>query len=144
KRFRLGPLFTPPSLRGTIQRPTVGGGANWGGAGFDEETGMRYLRTSEGVTINQVCKNDNSAGDVDVDYTNNCEYGAANNIFTTPDGKPVERKTDPNRPGAKLGPIPLVKPPYAYLVAINLNQGEIAWRVPFGEGSAVIRRHPLL
>ena len=145
KRFRLGPLFTPPSLRGTIQRPTVGGGANWAGGGFDEETGMLYLRTSEGTTVNQVCKNDRSAGDVDVDYSNNCEYGAANNIFTTPDGKPVQRAAaNQNSAGAKLGPIPLIKPPYAYLVAIDLNKGDIAWRVPFGEGSGAIRRHPLL
>ena len=45
---------------------------------------------------------------------------------------------------SQLGPIPLIKPPYARLVAIDLNQGEIAWRVPFGEGSRLIRNHPLL
>ena len=39
--------------------------------------------------VNQVCKNDGSAGDVDVDYTNNCEYGAADNIFQRPDGAPA-------------------------------------------------------
>ena len=33
--FRIGPLFTPPSLRGTLQRPRVDGGANWGGAALD-------------------------------------------------------------------------------------------------------------
>ena len=43
-----------------------------------------------------------------------------------------------------LGGIPLISPPYAYLAAIDLNQGEIAWRVPFGEGSRSIRVHPLL
>jgi quinoprotein glucose dehydrogenase len=144
KRFRIGPLFTPPSLRGTLQRPTVGGGANWAGGGFDPETGYLYLRTSEGTTINQVCRNDKSASDVDVDYTNNCEYGAAANIFTQADGSPVRRTARQDTPGAKLGPIPLIKPPYAYLVAIDLNKGDIAWRVPFGEGSPAIRRHPLL
>ena len=54
------------------------------------------------------------------------------------------------RPGAavrvesKFGAIPLVKPPYAYLVAIDLNEGDIVWKVPFGEGSTAIREHPLL
>ena len=142
KKFRIGPLFTPPSLRGTMQRPTTGGGANWGGTGFDPETGLLYLRTSEGVSINQICKNNGTAADVDVEYTNNCEFGAANYIFQRPDGSPVW--TGEDRTSSKLGPIPVIKPPYAYLVAINLNQGEIAWRVPFGEGSAAIRRHPLL
>ena len=49
--------------------------------GFDPETGLLYLRTSKATTINQVCKNDGTAADVDVDYSNNCEYGAAANIF---------------------------------------------------------------
>jgi quinoprotein glucose dehydrogenase len=144
-RFRLGPLFTPPSLRGTLQRPTTAGGANWGGTAFDSETGLLYLRTSEGTSTNQVCKNDGTAPDLDVDYSNNCEYGAANNIFQGNDGKPIPRaRPDESSPGARLGPIPLIKPPYAYLVAINLNKGDIEWRVPFGEGSPAIRQHALL
>ena len=137
RQFRLGPLFTPQSLRGTLMRPTVGGGANWGGAAFDPETGLLYVRTTEGTSTNQVCPNDGADPDVDVEYTNNCPHGAAAGMFR-------------NRPGAanlarsRLGPIPLIKPPYAYLVAIDLNQGEIAWRAPFGEGSRVVRSHPLL
>ena len=47
-------------------------------------------------------------------------------------------------PESKLGPIPLIKPPYAQLVAVDLNAGEIAWRAPFGEGSRALRQHPLL
>ena len=136
-QFRLGPLFTPPALRGTLQRPRIDGGANWGGAGFDPETGLLYVRSSEGVTANQVCEVLGDDPEVDVDYSNNCPYGAAGQIFR-------------GRPGAtevaqsQLGPIPLIKPPYAYLTAIDLNGGEIAWRVPFGEGSRIIRSHPLL
>jgi quinoprotein glucose dehydrogenase len=34
KKFRIGPIFTPPSLRGTLMRPSNTGGANWGGAAF--------------------------------------------------------------------------------------------------------------
>ena len=49
-----------------------------------------------------------------------------------------------NYSGAALGGIPLTKPPYAYLVAVDLNKGDIAWKVPFGEGSQAIRQHPLL
>ncbi|MCY4496887.1 MAG: PQQ-binding-like beta-propeller repeat protein, partial [Rhodospirillaceae bacterium] len=47
-------------------------------------------------------------------------------------------------PESKLGPIPLIQPPYAHLVAIDLNAGEIVWKVPFGEGSREMREHPLL
>ena len=38
----------------------------------------------------------------------------------------------------------VIKPPYAYIVAVDLNKGDIAWKVPFGAGSQAIRSHPLL
>ena len=40
--------------------------------------------------------------------------------------------------------MPLIKPPYATLTAIDLNKGDIAWQKPVGEGSPAIRNHPLL
>jgi quinoprotein glucose dehydrogenase len=42
-----------------------------------------------------------------------------------------------------MGSLPLVRPPYGELVAIDLGRGEIAWRVPFGDTPS-IRSHPLL
>ncbi len=41
-----GPLFTPPSQRGTIQVPGTAGGASWSGAAIDPETGMLYVGTN--------------------------------------------------------------------------------------------------
>ena len=137
KQYRLGPIFTPPSLGGTLMRPGAQGGADWGGAAFDPDTGLLYVRTNEDTTPNQVCRNTGQDPAVDVEYSNNCPRGSYAIMFR-------------NRPGAadpaqsRLGPIPLIKPPYAYLVAIDLNAGEIAWRVPFGEGSRILRNHPLL
>ena len=90
--FRLGPLFTPPSLRGTLMRPTVSGGADWGGAAFDPETGLLYVRSTEGTTTNQVCRNTGEDPAVEVDYSNNCPHGAAAIIFG-------------NRPGASSCPV---------------------------------------
>ena len=139
QRFRLGPLFTPPSLRGTLQRPGTIGGANWGGAAFDPETGILYVRTSEDVDPNQLCANSGDDPRVDVEYSNNCPYGATLVMFQEAGG-PGTAET----PESELGPIPITRPPWAHLVAIDLNAGEIAWRVPFGEGSEEIRTHPLL
>ena len=73
--YRLGPLFTPPSLRGTLQRQRVDGGANWRGAAFDADSGMLYVRTSEGTSANQICENNADDPEIDVDYTNNCPRG---------------------------------------------------------------------
>jgi quinoprotein glucose dehydrogenase len=123
QKYRIGPLFTPPSLRGTLQRPTSGGGANWGGAAFDAATGYLFVRAANGITNNRIGKNDGSDKLVDVEYSN--QFAA--------------RGT-----GSGLGPIPLIKPPYATLTALDLNKGEIAWQTPIGEGSAAVRNHPLL
>ena len=49
--FRLGPVFTPQSLRGTIQRPSAGGGANWSGAGVDPETGLLYVPSVNAFSV---------------------------------------------------------------------------------------------
>lgn len=106
-------------------RPSNAGGANWGGAAFDPDTSLLYVKTSNYVYMNHVCKNDGSDARIDNEYRNYCEGTAA-------------------APESPLGAIPLTKPPYAELVAIDLNRGEIAWRVPFGEGSEALRTHPLL
>ncbi len=139
RRFRIGPLFTPPSLRSTLQRPGASGGANWGGAAFDPGTGLLFVRTSEDADTNQVCVNKGDDPEVDVEYSNNCPFGASLLMFHEPDGPGAA-----DTPESRLGPIPLIKPPWAHLVAIDLNAGEIVWKVPFGEGSREIREHPLL
>ena len=139
QRFRLGPLFTPPSLGGTLQRPGVDGGANWGGAAFDPETGILYVRTSDEAETTQLCRNEGGDPRVDVEYSNNCPHGASLTAFEDAGGPGTRRA-----PRGELGPIPLIKPPWAQLVAIDLNAGEIEWRAPLGQGSAEIREHPLL
>ena len=124
QKFRVGPMFTPPSLKGTLQRPSQGGGANWGGAAFDPDTGYLIVRANNVIGVNRVAKNDGSNPLVGVDYSNVFAGGGEN--ATLPGG------------------LPLVSPPYAILAAIDLNKGEIAWKVPLGEGSAAIRNHALL
>jgi quinoprotein glucose dehydrogenase len=122
QKFRIGPIFTPPSLRGTLQRPSQGGGANWGGAAFDSETGYLIVRANNAVGVNRVGKNNGSDPLVDVDYSH---------VFA-------------ERVSAQLpGGLPLVSPPYAVLAAIDLNRGAIVWTVPLGD-NATVRNHPLL
>jgi quinoprotein glucose dehydrogenase len=125
KKFRLGPVFTPPSHQGTLQRPGIIGGANWGGAAFDAETGLLFVKTSNQPHIARIGKPDRSstnphADEVDADYT---RVGDTTAEFM--DG------------------LPLLKPPYGHVVALDLNRGAIKWRVPFGDTPS-LRRHPAL
>ena len=125
RKLRLGPLFTPPSLQGTLQRPGIIGGANWGGGAFDPRTGRLYVKTSNEPHIARVGKPDRlpenpRAAEVDADYV---RVGDTNAEF--------------------MHGIPLVKPPYAHLTAVDLNTGEFAWRVPFGDMPA-LRQNPAL
>jgi quinoprotein glucose dehydrogenase len=123
-KFRIGPIFTPPSLRGTLQRPSQGGGANWGGAAFDPESGYLFVRAANSVGVNRIGKNDGSDPLVPGPYSNVFARGG--------------------EAGSLPGGLPLNAPPWAVLAAVDLNKGEIAWRVPVGEGSAAVRNHPLL
>jgi quinoprotein glucose dehydrogenase len=118
KKFRMGPLYTPPSMEGTITRPSVWGGANWGGGAFDPETGMLYVKSVGLGGVARIQKFDRAtagarAAEVDADYTNR------------------------GVPAGFNGSLPFFKPPYARLVAINLNEGTIAWREPFGDMPAL-------
>src|ERR1044071_334259 len=108
-QFEHGPLFTPPSEKGTINLPGWGGGANWWGAAFDPETGMLYIPSGTGPIVVKLNK-PNPA------YSN-FQYARA------PGGNPMGPKG-----------LPLFKPPYGRITAINLNTGEHAWQVAHGDG----------
>jgi quinoprotein glucose dehydrogenase len=116
KQFDHGPLFTPPSERGTVQMPGNVGGADWGGAGVDPATGMLFVPSLTFPIIDQLVKGDPARG--------NMAYrrGGLQNLPT-------------------LDGIPLYKPPYSRVTAYDLNTGTIKWQVPIGDGP---RDHPLL
>jgi quinoprotein glucose dehydrogenase len=138
EKLRIGPLYTPPSIGGTLMRPGVIGGANWGGGAFDPATAILYVKTSHQPALARVVAPDRSprnprAGEVDAEYVGNTGGGTSFTPPVPPDAAP----------GARMPSLPLLKPPYGEVVAIDLNQGAIAWRVPIGDTPA-IRRHPLL
>ena len=109
-RYDHGPLYTPPSQRGTIQVPGVAGGANWSGAAIDPETGMLYVGTYRLPFLVTVRKP--SPGEASYDFVGEMRY----------------------LPGPRG--LPLLKPPFGSMVAIDMNTGEHRWRIPVGRSSA--------
>ena len=110
-RYDHGPLYTPPSQRGTIQVPGVAGGANWSGAAIDPETGMLYVGTYRlpfVVTVHQP-----GPGQGSYDFIGEFRY----------------------LPGPRG--LPLLKPPFGSMVAIDMNSGEHRWRIPVGRSIAI-------
>ncbi len=123
RKYRIGPLFTPPSLGGTLQLPGEEGGANWSGAAWDAQTGRLYVRAKDVIRYSTIVASNGSDKFIDAAFSGHL---------------PAPRA------GTELGPIPLIRPPYSHLTAIDLNRGEIVWKVPLGEGSPTVRSHPLL
>ena len=128
KNFRLGPLFTPPmlsvegGLQGTIQRPHIAGGASWTGAATDPESGLLYVPSENRLSVLKYYTPDPAEG-------GNLRYTQG----------PFDSGTLPVMPQG----LPLFKPPYSRMTAIDLNTGEHAWMQPNGDGDR-LRNHPLL
>jgi quinoprotein glucose dehydrogenase len=137
--FRLGPLFTPISRpveggwQGTLMRPPDGGAATWGGAAVDPDSGWLYVPSRNQAVVISMYQPDPSIG-ATVEYT----HGASE------DDQLAGRGRRPSRTGALMPQgLPLLKPPYTRMTAINMNTGEHEWMVPLGNGDRV-RNHPLL
>ena len=117
--FKTGPLFTPPSIEGTIARPGTTGGANWGGAAVDPETGMIYIPSRNAYAVLRLAKTDPKLN-----------------------GNLLYMQTPGRNPAMPEG-LPLFKPPYSRITAIDMNTGDHVWMVPAGNGDR-IRHHPRL
>ena len=117
-RYRSGPLFTPPSVRddspggtqGTLQLPGYIGGTNWNGAAYDPETQMLYVPSVTAPI--QVWLREADPGVSAFRYV----QGSSNVWIDGPRG------------------LPLVKPPWGRITAIDLNTGEHVWMAPNGPG----------
>ena len=135
--FRLGPLFTPLDrpiegvTNGTLMRPPPGGTAGWSGAAVDPETGMLYIPSRNRTAVVSLYQPDPALG-ATVTYT----HGA-------PEAQRLARGGNIRREPQMPQGLPLVKPPYSRMTAIDLNTGEHAWWVPTGNGDRY-RNHPLL
>jgi quinoprotein glucose dehydrogenase len=122
--YVMGPIFSPNIVagsdgkKGLLQLPSAGGGANWPGASVDPETGWLYVQSQTYPSNMSLMQPDQNRSDL--------KYMIAMGEMDGP-----------------VGPegLPIVKPPYKRITAIDLNKGDIAWQIPFGDGP---REHPAI
>ena len=166
----MGPMFNPPVVSkiggpyGALTLGTTGGGTNWPGAGYDPETHTVYAQAnnSQVVPIGLI---EPPAGFSDIKYV----LGTAGQPFRVSEGPGFGSAADFPQPqrGARGAPapaaggaggsgtgrraarttvqgLPLVKPPYGVLSAINLDKGELTWQVPHGDTPDAVRNSPAL
>jgi quinoprotein glucose dehydrogenase len=161
-KYKIGPVFTPPvesKVGGPLATLTLGtaaGGTNWPGGSYDPETHTAFLFACNAcVTPIGLVRPPKEFSDM--------------NFIAGTAGQEVRMRTGPGEntgadaviPRAAAAPaggrgaggggtgltvqgLPLIKPPYATISAINLDRGAIVWQIPHGETPDAIRNHPAL
>lgn len=137
KRYRLGPIFTPPSLEGTLVMPGWLGGAGWGGGAVDPVSGVIYVRSSDHPTPRRLVTADSSLHGPSAGYASDLTLSPSLELVL-----PARYSWRPPFWHRELR-VPIIKPPYGTLTAIDLGTGEHLWQVPLGDRSD-LRRHPVL
>ena len=131
--YRLGPLYTPPSLQGTVAMPGVIGGAGWGGAAADPASGWVFIKATNSPALFRLQRRDAPSDTVDAPYM----LDLANSTLGVSQRDNAEGAV---RDAARL---PINAPPYGTLTAIDMGRGEIRWQVPLGD-TPEVRAHPAL
>ena len=145
-QYQFGPLFLPPIVRdtdgklGALILPHHTGGANWPGGALDPETGILYVSS---VT------NPDSLALVAADPKRS-DMGYVASMGTRPAGRPIDFQggmprftggEGPSRPNIGPQGLPLVKPPWGRITAIDLNSGDHVWMIANGDAPEAVKNH---
>ena len=158
-RYKMGPIFTPPPVsraEGPIAGFRSSGGTNWPGGSFDPETHIAYIPSFTAMPILGLLPPPNKEFS-DLPYVSGnaltgVRYvsGPGENVGADAPARPSTgapaTTTNDGAVNANASPqgLPLLKPPYGRLTAIDLDKGEFVWQVAHGETPDSVRTHPAL
>lgn len=195
RKVRSAGQFVPLGFEGTVVFPGFDGGAEWGGAAFDPETGLFYVNSNEMAWTSRLVPRPNTRGRTSARsvYLGNCAGCHREDLRGAPPEFPALAGIGKKRTDAEIAAVirggsgrmpafgslrreaiqaitrylmtgedipvattaepwpflkythdgynkildpdgyPGVAPPWGTLNAINLDTGEIVWKIPFGE-----------
>jgi quinoprotein glucose dehydrogenase len=164
KKYKMGPMFTPPvvsKLEGPLTLLTRAlAGTNWKGGSYDPETHTVYVYSTGAIGSMGLVPP--PAGFSDMRYiSGNALSGArltggsgssAGGGRTVAGGAggaagtPAAAEAAGGEAGGGLSVrgLPLGKPPYGSITAIDLDKGEIRWKIAHGETPDNVKNHPTL
>ena len=142
-QYKIGPLFTPAIVGkvggpfGTLMLPQTTGGANWQGGSFDPETGIMYIFSNTNIGAIGLTQEPTRT---DMTWVE----GAGRLASAGAGGGGGGGGGDEGGGGLSVQGLPLVKPPYGRITAIDLNKGDLVWQIAHGETPDTIKNHPAL
>ncbi|HEY6213706.1 MAG TPA: PQQ-binding-like beta-propeller repeat protein [Vicinamibacterales bacterium] len=159
-KYQIGPLFTPPvvsRVEGPLATLMQSFASNWPGGSYDPELHYVFVHSQSGATPLGLVKPEDPK--IDFDWV---QGSAASGMRRTlgsgggagadaPAADRAAARTPANTEGGEGGGgglnvrgLPLEKPPYGKISAIDLNKGEIVWQVAHGETPDNVRNNAAL
>ena len=132
-KYKLGPIFTPPVVakaegpRGTLALSAGSGGSNWPGGAFDPESHVLYISSQSGAF-----------------YLWDLIPPKKESDMRYIKGNPMSGEGQGGLTMLNVRGLPLPKPPYGRISAIDLDRGDILWQIPHGETPDNVRNHQAL
>jgi quinoprotein glucose dehydrogenase len=126
-KYKIGPIFTPIVVskpEGPFGTILTTGVTNWPGGSYDPESHILYVHAATGMVSNGLVPGDPAKTEFAWVGGNAAPNGEA--------------------PALRVQGLPLVKPPWGSIVAIDMNKGEILWRIANAETPDNVRNHPAL
>jgi len=146
-KYKIGPIFTPPVVskwdgpRATLILPAATGGANWQGGSYDPDTHIMYVfSNTQASALGLVPPDEKRKSDMNFITGTAPDPSKAGATATGP--TPGAGGESSN--GLFVQGLPIIKPPYGRITALDLNKGELVWQIAHGETPDSVRNHPAL